>query len=125
MKRINFIPEEARRESTKNRIKKYFLKSGFFNIAIVSILLLLSVFVYNVSAAARYRLKVSLLNKEIKRVEQDMENKREIQAQLNKELNLIVEENKYIEKRLSFLEGTKRSDRMVRHTPGLKQIYSC
>lgn len=108
MKRINLIPPESRRLPAASRIRKYILKSGILKVIISISLLSFSVFIYNVSSMSRSRLKISLLKAEIKQLEAELEHTRDTQAQIKREIEAIEEENKYIQKRLSFLEDTKK-----------------
>lgn len=107
MKHINLIPPEARKLSAQNWIKKYILKSRVYGVTMSIFLLLFLIFVYEVSASARYRAKISLQKKQIKKLEAELERNRHNQEQIRKESQLIQAENKYIQRHVSFLEKAK------------------
>lgn len=107
MRHINLIPPEARKLSAQSWIKRYILKSRIYRVTISILLLLFLIFIYEVSASARYRLKISLQKKQIKKLEAELERNRDIQERIKKESDKMQEENKYIQKRVSFLEKTK------------------
>lgn len=107
MKHLNLIPPEARKLSAQSWIKRYILKSRIYRVTMSILLLLFLIFIYEVSASARYRLKISLQKKQIKKLEAELERNKEIQERIRKESDKAREENKYIQKRVSFLEKAK------------------
>ena len=107
MKHINLIPPEARKLSAQSWIKRYILKSRIYRVTMSILLLLFLIFIYEVSASARYRLKISLQKKQIKNLEVELERNKDIQERIKKESDKAQEENRYIQKRVSFLEKAK------------------
>jgi len=108
MQHINLIPPEARRLSTQGWIRKYLLKSPIFKVSMSIFLLLFLISVFELSALTKYKHKISSQKKQITQLEMDLEHNKSIQAQIRKEIETIEEENKYFQKRLSFLEKAQR-----------------
>jgi len=107
MKHINLIPLEARKLSAQSWIKRYILKSPTYRITMSILLLLFLIFIYETSASVRYRLKVSLQKKQIKKLEAGLERNKDIQSQIKRESEIAQEANRHIQKRISFLEEAR------------------
>ena len=107
MKHINLIPFEARKLSAQSWIKRYILKSPTYRITMSILLLLFLIFIYETSASVRYRLKVSLQKKQIKKLEAGLERNKDIQSQIKRESEIAQEANTHIQKRISFLEEAR------------------
>lgn len=107
MRHINLIPPEARKLSAQSWIKRYILKSRIYKVTISIPILLFLIFIYGASTSARDRLKISLQKKQIKKLEVELERNKDIQERIKKEMDKAQEENRYIQKRVSFLEKAK------------------
>lgn len=108
MKRINLIPLSARKASAQGWFPKYILRSKTITGMLLLVFLLAAVLISNFWAMSRYKSKIALLKSKIKQVELDLENSKEIQARIKKDTDEASERNKYVQKRLSFLEGARK-----------------
>ncbi len=115
MRNINLIPPEARRSLSESWIKKHLLRSRALRISLLILLLIASVSFYEFCTLRRLNNRIAFGRKQIQRLEEELERSQDIKVSINKEKERIEEENKYIQKRLSFLEkaraeGVKWSD---------------
>jgi Tfp pilus assembly protein PilN len=106
-KRINLIPAEARVLSVRGLIKRYFMKSRTHAIAGTVIFALVFIYVFQILNSVRYQVRISMQKKNIKNLETELASAKEKQKALRKEKELVDDENKNVQKRLSFLEGAK------------------
>jgi len=106
-RRINLIPAEARILSFKGMFKRYFLKSSHHTIAVLVVSLLVFIYLFQVFASVRYKIRITTQKSNIKKLEAELASTKEKEKALKKERELVDEENKNIQKRLSFLEGAK------------------
>lgn len=99
MQRINLIPPELREAS---RYKKLF---GSLEMKIAAGLLFLAIILYGFgfSMAIRYKMKISFQEKRIKELQQDLEKKKYLQAQIDSEKNKIEQENASLQEKITFL----------------------
>lgn len=108
MKRINLIPPEARRLSAPGWIGKYLFRSPMLRLAIFSILILFSIFIYQASISVRYRIKISLQKRSLKTLEAELARSQDEQRQIRGKIDAIEQESKNLEKKTSFLEKAKQ-----------------
>lgn len=107
MEHINLIPPQARKALTSNWIKKYILKSYASKVIMLILLLLISVFFYDFYASGKYKQKITLAKSQVKKLEMELEHSKDILAEIDKDKEALGEENKYIQKRLTYLEKAK------------------
>ena len=104
MKRINLIPPGARRLSVQGWIKKHIFKSPVLKLVIFSILILGLIFIHSTFTLVKYRIKISLQKKNLKDLEVELIQSKDEQQKIRDKIDVIEQENKYLKKRLSFLE---------------------
>lgn len=107
MKRIDLIPPEARKLSAKSRAEKYLLKSPVLRLAVLGVLTLFLIFIYQTSISIRYKIKISSQKKNLEKLETELARRNDEQSLIKKKIDAIEEENKYLAKRLSFLEKSR------------------
>jgi len=108
MQHINLIPPEARKISIASRLRRYLFKSALFRIIISVFVFLSSISIYEVYAIAKYKGKISLQKNKIKQLESQLEDCRHLQETILKEKEKLLGENKYFQRRISFLEEEKK-----------------
>ncbi|MFA5116208.1 MAG: PilN domain-containing protein [Candidatus Omnitrophota bacterium] len=106
-KRVNLIPAEARILSFRGVIKRYFMRSRFHSLAGLVVFILVFIYVFQLFSSVRYSLRISLQKKNIKKLEVELASVKEKQKAFRKEKELVDDENKNIQKRLTFLEEAK------------------
>lgn len=107
MKRINLIPPEAARRFTSRTIKEYIYKSWGWKAAFLILFLLFFSFSYEFIATQRYKHKISSAGKEIKKLDADLKRAIEAHAQIEQNKAILENENKQVQKRLSYLEKVR------------------
>ncbi|MFH1397736.1 MAG: PilN domain-containing protein [Candidatus Omnitrophota bacterium] len=107
MRNINLIPPELRRSFSESWIKKHLLRSRALRISLAVLSLIIFVFIYEFCTLQRLNDRIVFARRQIQRLEKELERSQDIKAGINKEKERIDDENKYIQKRLSFLEKSR------------------
>ena len=108
MKRINLIPPEARKLSGFKRLKKFIVESYIAAFSLFLLFLFISGYIYNISLSISYRRKILSKEEKINKLEKEIVNRTRLREQRKHEAEKIAEENKYLQRRLTFLIEAKK-----------------
>lgn len=115
MKRVNLIPPETRKLSLYKRLRTVYFKTTILQVSIVIFVVLTLAFFVIAGSSANYKLSITLKEKQIKNLQEELSKYDEEKVKIQKERDKIEAENEFLQKKVSFLkdmsnEAVKWSD---------------
>ncbi|MCK4649528.1 PilN domain-containing protein [bacterium] len=108
MKRIDLIPQEAKRITLGVWIRGQ-IRSGISKLLAVVIILLAILTLWQMSAHWRYKLAIATQKKKINKLQIQLNNDQSLYTQIEKEKEAIEKKKKYIEQRIVLLEEAQEA----------------
>jgi len=108
MKRIDLIPQEAKKITPKKWLRTYFLKSRTLRITVIALTLLIFINIWQVTSILRYRIAITSGKKNILKLKAKVNESQSALAELKGERESVEREIKRIEGKLEALIQTHR-----------------